>query len=152
MIIGGIDPGMGGGLAVVNEHGDCETVLMPSIDDVVDGAAALRFFTERDVEFVVIEKTNGNPKFGCTGNFSFGISTGAARTVGQIICCTPRIVKPQEWKKAFQLIKTNKTASRELAAKMFPRAAEQFKRVKDDGRAEAALIAAYHLNMHGRAT
>jgi crossover junction endodeoxyribonuclease RuvC len=148
MIVGGIDPGMGGGLAVVNDHGDCETILMPSIDDVVDGAAALRFFTERDVEFVVIEKTNGNPKFGCTGNFSFGISTGAVRAVGQIICCTPRIVKPQEWKKAWSLLRQGKDASRLLAMAIFPKAQQQFQRVKDDGRAEAALIAAYHLNMH----
>jgi crossover junction endodeoxyribonuclease RuvC len=148
VIVGGIDPGLGGGLAVVNGHHDCETTLMPVIDGVVDGAAALRWLVERDVEFVVIEDVLTLGKWGAKAGLTFGMAIGGVRTVGQIICCTPRLVKPQEWKKAWGLIKTDKTASRELAAKLFPHAADQFKRVKDDGRAEAALIAAYHLGLH----
>ena len=148
MIVGGIDPGLGGGLAVVNDFGDCETILMPVIDGVVDGAAALRWLTDHDVEFVVIEDVLTLGKWGAKAGLTFGMAIGGVRTVGQIICCTPRLVRPQEWKKAWGLLKQEKIASRMLAMSVFPKAQQQFQRVKDDGRAEAALIAAYHLNMH----
>jgi crossover junction endodeoxyribonuclease RuvC len=147
MVVAGIDPGMGGALAVINEYGDCDTTLMPIIDGVVDGAAALRWLTERSAEFVVIEDVLTLGKWGAKAGLTFGMAIGGVRTVGQIICCTPRLVRPMEWKKHWGLVKTDKTASRELAAKVFPRALDQFKRVKDDGRAEAALIAGYHLGM-----
>jgi hypothetical protein len=46
-----------------------------------------------------------------------------------------------EWKKANGLVKKPKSASRGLAMELWPDAAPLFKRVKDDGRAEACLIA-----------
>ena len=49
-------------------------------------------------------------------------------------------VRPNKWKPAMDL-STSKAASREKASQMFPDQSDQFKRVKDDGRAEAALIA-----------
>lgn len=156
MIVGGIDPGITGGLAVVNEWGHCETAEMPVFKDeqgksVVDGGRALRFLSERDVEFVIIERVSAMPKQGVTSSFTFGFVTGQVRSVAQMLLgCEPKLVEPQVWKKAFGLIKQDKHKSREVAARMFPKAADQFARVKDHGRAEAALIAAYHLNMHLR--
>jgi hypothetical protein len=148
MIVGGIDPGMGGGLAVVDSDGGCDTTLMPTRDGVVDGHMALIYLTERNVDFVVIEDVLTLGKWGAKAGLTFGMAIGCVRCVGQIICCTPRLVKPQEWKKAWGLIKKDKAASRHLAGEVFPKAQQQFQRVKDDGRAEAALLAAYHLNMH----
>jgi hypothetical protein len=150
MIVGGIDPGITGGLAVVNEHAWCETQIMPVIDHVVDGAAVMRFFAERDVEFIVIEAVHSMPKQGVKSTFSFGYSAGQVRTVGQLICIKPRMIRPQEWKRAWGLIGTSKEASVRKAIELFPQAADQFKRKKDHGRAEAALMAAYHLGMHKR--
>ena len=49
---------------------------------------------------------------------------------------------PASWKKHFKLSK-DKGVSRATASQRFPQNAELFKRVKDDGRAEAALIALY---------
>lgn len=49
-------------------------------------------------------------------------------------------IKPAKWKAAMGL-SSSKNASREKASQAFPDQAEMFKRVKDDGRAEAALIA-----------
>lgn len=51
-------------------------------------------------------------------------------------------VAPATWKKALGLDK-DKDKSRAMAAKLFPGLAEQLKRKKDDGRAEALLIAYY---------
>ena len=49
-------------------------------------------------------------------------------------------VRSNKWKPALNLSK-DKSASREMAMQLFPDDADQFKRVKDDGRAEAALLA-----------
>jgi hypothetical protein len=51
-------------------------------------------------------------------------------------------VDPSAWKKTMRL-STDKNASRALASQYFPDCSDQWKRVKDDGRAEAALIAHY---------
>jgi hypothetical protein len=51
-------------------------------------------------------------------------------------------VDPSAWKKTMRL-STDKNASRALASQYFPDCSDQWKRVKDDGRAEAALIALY---------
>lgn len=51
-------------------------------------------------------------------------------------------VRSNKWKPAMNLSK-DKNASREMAMQMFPDDADQFKRVKDDGRAEAALLAVW---------
>ena len=51
-------------------------------------------------------------------------------------------VDPSAWKKTMRL-STDKNASRALASQYFPDASDQWARVKDDGRAEAALIALY---------
>jgi hypothetical protein len=51
-------------------------------------------------------------------------------------------VDPSAWKKTMHL-STDKNASRALASQYFPDAADQWSRVRDDGRAEAALIAYY---------
>lgn len=51
-------------------------------------------------------------------------------------------VDPSAWKKTMRL-STDKNASRALASQYFPDSSDQWARVKDDGRAEAALIALY---------
>jgi len=151
MITGAIDPGLTGGLAVVNDFGDCETILMPITDDgIVDGAAVMRFFVEHGVEFVVIERTHSMPRQGVKSTFTFGFVSGQVAGVTQVMMVQHKWVRPQEWKKAWGLIKCDKDASRDVAICTFPKAHQQFQRVKDHGRAEAALLAAYHLGMHLR--
>lgn len=163
MIVGGIDPGKLGGIAVVSELDDCETQLMPITDDgIVDTMKIVTFFTERDVEFIVIERSQvmsdkasramgGRKKMGTVSAFNYGYGAGQLRSIGQIMCPPePRLITPQMWKRGFGLIKQDKNASRAKAVALFPRAADQFKRVMDHGRAEAALIAAFHLGMHTR--
>jgi hypothetical protein len=43
----------------------------------------------------------------------------------------------------------NKTRARELAVKLWPGMAEEFHRVKDDGRAESALLARWFATKRG---
>jgi hypothetical protein len=149
MITGAVDPGKTGALAVVNELGDVETADMPLTDEgIVDGAAVLRFFIERDVEIVIMERVHALPHDGKVSAFNFGFTNGVLRGVAQCMGLPHKLTTPQTWKRALGLLKADKSASRELAMKMFPRSVDQFKRVKDHSRAEAALLAAWHLGMH----
>jgi len=63
------------------------------------------------------------------------------------------LISPAQWKGAMGLHKLpnetqsqNKSRAREMALKLWPESADQFKRKKDDGRAEAALIGRYFIN------
>jgi hypothetical protein len=152
MVVGGIDPGLGGGLAAVSGSGWCETIEMPVIDgeSMVDGAAVMQFFVKHGVEFVCIERTHSMPKQGVKSTFTFGFVSGQVAGVTQVMMVPHLWVAPQVWKKAWGLIKADKNASRAVATQNYPLSANQFLRVKDHGRAEAALIAGVHLGHHLR--
>ena len=90
----------------------------------------------------VIEQVASRPNQSSVATFRFGMGYGA------LIACvaankTPmHLVTPQKWKKHFGLT-SDKDTSRQLAMQRFPDYADKFVRKKDDGRAEAALIALY---------
>lgn len=78
---------------------------------------------------------------GATSAFRFGGAVYAIRTTCRLSGVTVFPVTPAVWKKHFDLIKTGKEESRQLAIEMFPEAAPFLKRKKDHQRAEAMLIA-----------
>lgn len=82
------------------------------------------------------------PKQGVASMFRFGENFGAVQMAVAGHGYEYHYVTPMMWKKHFRLSK-NKGASRSLAMQRFPDNADLFSRVKDDGRAEAALIALY---------
>ncbi|BAQ18339.1 hypothetical protein [Methyloceanibacter caenitepidi] len=149
MIIAAIDPGFSGAIAVVNEEYDCETCDMPVMGTgakkLVDGNAIQRFLSERDVEYAVIEQVSAMPKQGVSGMFRFGTSYGVALGVLQGMSIPYEPVTPQRWKKAMG-VSSDKDHARRVAIERLPRAAQQFERKKDEGRAEAALMALWWFN------
>jgi len=70
-------------------------------------------------------------------------SRGIVEAVTDIMGAQVLWVWPQKWKRHYGLIGENKNASRATAARMFPALAGAFARVKDDGLAEAMLLAYY---------
>lgn len=74
--------------------------------------------------------------------FSFGESFGIVKGVMAGRGININLVTPAKWKKAMEL-NAGKDGSRAMALQMWPEHAELFKRVKDDGRAEAALLAEF---------
>jgi crossover junction endodeoxyribonuclease RuvC len=82
------------------------------------------------------------PKQGVTSSFNFGMAFGLV--LGVIAGCKipVALITPGEWKREFR-IGADKQAARLLASRMFPIYAHSFARVKDDGRAEAALLSVY---------
>lgn len=102
--------------------------------------------------YTAIERVGALPKQGVSSAFNFGDTYGVLRCAATFFCAIPPVyVTPQAWKFGVGLQsnpehdkKARKNASRQRAAELFPKYKELFSRVKDDGRAEAALIA-WHL-------
>ncbi|MBO1361805.1 hypothetical protein J2D73_18645 [Acetobacter sacchari] len=150
----GIDPGINGAVAIMNERGDLIEVLdMPTTPTVVSGktrsvvSAPLlaTMIRAHDPSSVWIEKVHAGPKMGSLSAMSFGIGVGVIEGVVAALGKPLTTARPAIWKKAMSC-PADKDAARTRAMQLFPTSADLFKRKKDDGRAEAAMIALYGLN------
>jgi crossover junction endodeoxyribonuclease RuvC len=157
MIIG-IDPGLSGAMAVYDWRAlqgvtDLPIVMMGKKTrlDVAAFATCMADQHGSDSETAAyLENVSAMPRQGVSSSFNFGRTFGEIHGVLVALGFTVHLVTPKAWKFAVGLrstpgadTKARKTASRELARQLFPNRADQFARVKDDGRAEAALIAYY---------
>ena len=77
---------------------------------------------------------------GCASSFSFGESFGIVRGIFAAMHIPVQLVTPAKWKRDIG-INASKDGARLKATQIWPEDAGEFKRVKDDGRAESALIA-----------
>ena len=93
---------------------------------------------------MALEQVHGRPRQ--AGVFGFGVGVGVTLGCAAALGIPVRQVPPQVWKPAMGLLHADKTASRALAAQLFPALSPSFARVKDDGRAEALLLAVYAFN------
>jgi crossover junction endodeoxyribonuclease RuvC len=141
----GIDPGVSGAIAFVSEDGELQQVFdMPVFKikgksklDVHQLGTILRQAGEGRA---VIELVGAMPGQGVTSMFTFGFATGALHGAVGALSMPLETVTPQKWKAHFRLGK-DKDEARQLATRKWPHG--PFSRVKDAGRAEAALIALY---------
>ena len=159
LIVAGIDPGIRGALAVLNENNDCDTASMPVMGDpaIVDGAAVARWLHDRDVQLVIIEQSQAMPlerkvrgktiRQGISSTFRTGQTYGQLLGVLQASLLPYRPVTAQVWKRAMGL-NWEKERSRRRAIELRPAISDQFARKLDEARAEAALLAWWYL--HGR--
>ena len=153
----GIDPGISGAISVFdwNTQSLLEVMDMPTLE-VDSGKTKKRHISAvglRDIlvcyptDHVVIEKVGAMPGQGVTSMFNFGRSAGIIEGVVAALCNPHTYVTPATWTKAVGRA-AGKDASRMRAMELFPTRAELFKRAKDDGRADAALIAYWYLTRH----
>jgi len=150
MIIFGMDPGFTGGIAALDtDTGMLEVVDMPVFDNkqgkkIINTHELHRLLTPQPGTpyMGVIEQVGAMPKQGVSSTFRFGEGYGALQMAVVAHGLTLHYVTPGRWKKHFGLSR-DKGVSRSLATQQFPLNAQDFKRVKDDGRAEAAMIALY---------
>ena len=75
--------------------------------------------------------------------FTFGRIAGGAEALVKLLAGRFIPTRPHIWKREMGLIGTAKDDSRAKATNMFPTHAADFARKRDDGRAEAALLAEY---------
>ena len=92
---------------------------------------------------VVVEHVNAMPGQGVTSMFNFGQSFGVIKGVCSALNVPIYFVRPTKWKKYFNLIKTNKDASRTKVIQIYPEISSQISRKKDSNKADAILIARY---------
>ena len=143
MIIG-IDPGAQGAIAWLDDDGTLRAVEdMPTLDGRVSGHLVGSLFLQHGsliTPTCVVEDVHAMPGQGVSTTFRFGRNLGTVEGAMAALGAQMVYVSPAKWKRAIGLSK-DKTASRLAAIERFPEHADLFKRVKDDGRAEAALIA-----------
>lgn len=139
-MIAGIDPGSKGAIALLYPD-FAEVHDMPILGKEVNGAEVAAIFEQFPPEHIWLEQINPFG-MGRTSAFNFGRGYGILQGVIQTLKIPYTLVTPQKWKKTYGRGK-DKAHSRQLATRLFPALSDQFKRVKDDGRAEAVLIAKY---------
>ena len=130
MIIFGIDPGVSGAISILENKKVIEVFDMPTMIDgkknkkQVNGAQVTNIIKEQLKEneeiIVVVEHVNAMPGQGVTSMFNFGQSFGVIKGICSALNLPIYFVRPTKWKKYFNLIKTNKDASRTKAIEAYP--------------------------------
>lgn len=149
MKIAGIDPGLSGAVCVFDVDKGMLTILdMPTVE-VKSGKTMKRRLSEpmlaellrpHEIEHVALEQVSAMPGQGVTSMFNFGQTYGAIRGVLAGLRIPVTMVTPAKWTRDLK-VSGGKDANRQRAAQLFPAYAASFARVKDDGRADAALLA-----------
>jgi len=138
-MIAGIDAGIKGAIGLLYENGTAYVYDMPIFSKEVNAAALATIFREFKPDHAYLEAVNSFG-MGRQSAFNFGQGCGAIKGVLATLGIPFTPVSPSKWKKSFNLGK-NKDESRAVATRLFPALASEFVRKKDDGRAEAILIA-----------
>ena len=158
MIIFGIDPGVSGAISILENKKIIEVFDMPTMIDgkknkrQVNGAQVSNIIKERlnneKEVLIVVEQVNAMPGQGVTSMFNFGQSFGVIKGVCSALNLPIYFVRPTKWKKHFNLIKTNKDASRTKVIEIYPGISSKISRKKDSNKADAILIARYFNDTH----
>ncbi len=91
----------------------------------------------------VVEHVNAMPGQGVTSMFNFGQSFGVLKGICSAMQLPMYFVRPAKWKRYFNLINSEKDASRTKAIQIFPYISERLSRKKDSNKADAILIASF---------
>ena len=153
MIIIGVDPGINGAISIVENKKILDVYDTPTMIDgkknkrQINSAQVSNIFKERlklnKEVIVVVEQVNAMPGQGVTSMFNFGQSFGVIKGICAALNIPIHFVRPAKWKKHFNLIKTNKDASRTKVIESYPKISSKLHRKKDSNRADAILIALY---------
>ena len=155
MLIIGIDPGISGSICFL-EDGIIKDVLeMPTMTEgkknkkQVNGSQIyneisfrIKTYEKKNIK-VVIEQVSAMPGQGVTSMFNFGQSFGILKGSCSAMQLPIYFVRPAKWKKYFNLINSEKDASRTRAIEIFPYFSSNLSKKKDSNKADAILIANY---------
>ena len=155
MLIIGIDPGISGSICFL-EDGIIKDVLeMPTMTEgkknkkQVNGSQIyneisfrIKTYEKKNIK-VVIEQVSAMPGQGVTSMFNFGQSFGILKGICSAMQLPIYFVRPAKWKKYFNLINSEKDASRTRAIEIFPYFSSNLSKKKDSNKADAILLASY---------
>ena len=159
MLIIGIDPGISGSICFFKDGRILEVIEMPVMTEgkknkkQVNGAQIYNEFLKRinkkdDEIRVVIEQVSAMPGQGVTSMFNFGQSFGILKGICSAMQLPMFFVRPAKWKKYFNLINSQKDASRTRAIEIFPYFSTQLSKKKDSNKADAILISSFYYETH----
>ena len=155
MLVIGIDPGISGSICFFQDGEIKDVVEMPTMiggkknKKQVNGSQIFNEISEKIKNIdkknikVVIEHVTAMPGQGVTSMFNFGQSFGILKGICSAMQLSVYFVRPAKWKKYFDLINSEKDASRTKAIEIFPYYSSNLSRKKDSNKADAILIASY---------
>ena len=155
MLIIGIDPGISGSICFFQDGVIKDVVDMPTMIEgkknkkQVNGSQIFNEISEKIKNIdkknikVVIEHVTAMPGQGVTSMFNFGQSFGILKGICSAMQLSVYFVRPTKWKKYFNLINSEKDASRTRAIEIFPYFSSQLSKKKDNNKADAILIASF---------
>ncbi len=160
MFIIGIDPGISGAICFFENGKIIEIIDMPIMNDgkknkkQVNGAQIYNEIHEQIKNIpkheinVVLEQVSAMPGQGVTSMFNFGQSFGVIKGICAAMRLPLHFVRPAKWKKYFNLLNSEKQASRTKAIEIFPEISHKLSKKKDINIADAILIASFFNNTH----
>ena len=178
MIILGIDPGQGGGIAMLEANSVMEALTAPELilaermpvlqlrkKKVVDAPEAIRRIERAAnggheqqtlpypiVDVAIVESVSAMPQQGVSSTFQFGRALGAIEAVAQLTARRVEYVTPAVWKRSMGLVGQSKRSSLDLAKLKFgPLLRDLWGVQKNDGIAEAALMCLWFLSENRQA-
>ena len=156
MLIIGIDPGISGSICFYQDGKIIDVIEMPTMTEgkknkrQVNGSQIYNEISMRinkaqnqDIR-VIIEQVSAMPGQGVTSMFNFGQSFGILKGMCAAMQLPMYFVRPAKWKKYFNLINSEKDASRTRAIEIFPYFSSQLSKKKDSNKADAILIASFY--------
>ena len=154
MIVVGIDPGLSGAIAILENNKVLNIFDMPVMAEgkknkrQLNSAQLVKIIkdsTKPDAEkAVVVEQVNAMPGQGVTSMFNFGQTFGAIKGVCAALELPIFFVRPSKWKKHFELINSSKDSSRTKVIEMYPSLSSQLAKKKDVNKSDAILIARFY--------
>ena len=153
MKIIGIDPGLSGAIAVMEDNKVLNLFDIPVMSEgkknkrQLNSALLVSLLKENIVSHeevaVVVEQVNAMPGQGVTSMFNFGQTFGAIKGVCAALELPIFFVRPSKWKKHFELINSSKDSSRTRVIEMYPKLSSQLTKKKDVNKSDAILIARF---------
>ena len=153
MFIIGIDPGITGSICFFQDGKIIDVIEMPNMPEgkknkkQVNGAqifyeisTRIKLIKKENIK-VVIEQVSAMPGQGVTSMFNFGQSFGTLKGICSAMQLPMYFVRPAKWKKYFNLLNSEKDASRTKAIEIFPYFSSNLSKKKDSNKADAILIA-----------
>ena len=154
MKIIGIDPGLSGGIAILENNKVQRLYDMPVMSEgkknkkQLNSAQLVKLIKDniesQEEVSVIVEQVNAMPGQGVTSMFNFGQTFGAIKGICAALGLPIFFVRPSKWKKHFELINSSKDASRTKAIEMYPSLSDQLSKKKDVNKSDAILIARFY--------
>ena len=156
MLIIGVDPGVSGSICFFRDGKILDVIEMPVMNEgkkskkQVNGAQIYNEISKKinsnseTNTRVVIEHVTAMPGQGVTSMFNFGQSFGVLKGICSAMRLPIFFVRPAKWKRYYNLINSEKDASRTRAIEIFPYFSSQLSKKKDSNKADAILIASFY--------